>query len=160
MTIEMVFISVCLAVATLFLIFAFQPNPVVFVPTPEESVAAMIKLARPRPGELWIDLGSGDGRVVIAAAKAGATAIGYEIDRRLIEESRRRVLECGLQGRAEIRKGDFWAVDLSEADVVSAFLFDTVMKRFQEKLRSELKPGCRIISVAFSLPDWEPKERH
>jgi hypothetical protein len=127
-----------------------------FVPTRRARAAKMLEFARPRPGESWIDLGSGDGRLLIAAARAGATAVGYEFHPLLIFWSRLAIRFHGLQGLAEVRRGDLWAADVSKADVVSIYMMPWWMLRMQKKLRAELKPGCRVVSNAFLFPDWAP----
>ncbi len=127
-----------------------------FVPTSRRRVRAMLELAKPQAGELWIDLGSGDGRLIIAAAKAGARAIGYEIHPYLVLWTKLKIYLSGLGDRAEVRLANFWPVDLSGADIISVYFIPEKMGRLQKKLEAELKPGCRVVSNAFSFPNWTP----
>ena len=127
-----------------------------FVPTSSKRVKNMIELAKPKPGEVWIDIGSGDGRVMIAAAKAGARAIGYEIHPYLVALTKIKIWLNGLKGKAEVKMVNFWPINLSEADIVSVYLLPEKMDRLQRKLEDELKPGCRIVSNAFNFPGWTP----
>lgn len=126
-----------------------------YVPTPPAVVAKMIELARVGKNDLVYDLGSGDGRIVIAAAKKGAKAIGFEIDGDLVKESRAKITTAGLHTRAEIRQQDILTVDLTPATVVTLYLFPDVNLQLRPKLRRQLKPGARIVSHAFSMGDWQ-----
>jgi cyclopropane fatty-acyl-phospholipid synthase-like methyltransferase len=130
-----------------------------FVPSPQEVVEKMIELASVKPGDLVYDLGSGDGRIVIAAAQTGAHAIGFEIDGDLIKESRANVKKAGVQARAEIRDQDLLTVDLSAATVVTMYLFPDVNLKLQPKLLAQLKPGARVVSHAFDMGDWPPDKQ-
>jgi len=117
----------------------------------------MLKLAEVKPGELVYDLGSGDGQIVIMAAKEfGARAIGVEIRRDLVEESLRKIKEYGLEDRVTIIHGDFFKVDISDADVVTLYLLTSVNERLRPKLEKELKPGTRVVSHDFEIPGWKP----
>lgn len=125
-----------------------------FVPTRRERVDAMLELAKPGPGELWVDLGSGDGRILVAAAQAGARAVGYEFHPLLVLLSRLAIARSGLGRLASVLQGDLWKADLSKADVVSLYLMPYRMERMRAKLEAELKPGCRIVSNAFPIGGW------
>jgi cyclopropane fatty-acyl-phospholipid synthase-like methyltransferase len=128
-----------------------------FVPTPQEVVDKMLALARVKKGDVVYDMGSGDGRVVITAArKYGVKAIGFEIDRDLIRQSRKRIKKEGLEQLAEIREQDILTVDFSPATVVTMYLLPEVNLLLKPKVRSQLKPGSRIVSHAFSMGDWKP----
>jgi len=124
--------------------------------TPGRSVAAMVSLARPRPGEVWADLGSGDGRTLLAAARAGCRAHGYELNGLLAAWSERRARQAGLAGLCTIHRQDFWTADLSDADIVSVYLIPHRMGDLREKLARELRPGARVVSFRFPVPDWSP----
>jgi SAM-dependent methyltransferase len=128
-----------------------------FVPTPQEVVDKMLALARVKKGDVVYDMGSGDGRVVITAArKYGVKAIGFEIDRDLIRQSRKRIKKEGLEQLAEIREQDILTVDFSPATVVTMYLLPEVNLLLKPKVRSQLKRGSRIVSHAFSMGDWKP----
>jgi len=123
-----------------------------FVPTPEPVVEDMLSLADIQPGQILYDLGSGDGRILLAAAqKYGATAVGYEIDPQLVRLSRQRIAEAGLEDRIEVREGNLFDADLSRADVVTLYLSPT-MNRKLIPLFETMKPGARIISHDFDIP--------
>ena len=153
---------VALAVAALLLLLSSLLLPVgfiygaPFVPTSRARVGAMLALAKPKPGELWVDLGSGDGRILVAASLAGARAVGYEFHPLLVLLSRLAIARHGLRGLASVLRANLWKADLSKADIVSLYLMPYRMERMQAKLRAELKPGCRIVSNAFPIADWPP----
>jgi SAM-dependent methyltransferase len=128
-----------------------------FVPTPEEVVNRMLELAEITPGDVLYDLGSGDGRIVIAAAKVyGIKAVGFEIDPALVRESRRTVKEEGLEHLVEIREQDVQSVDLSPASVVTMYLYPNANLRLRRAIRNQLKPGSRVVSLKFGMGDWTP----
>jgi SAM-dependent methyltransferase len=127
-----------------------------FVPTPQEVVDKMIELAGVKKGDTVYDLGSGDGRIVITAAKKGARAVGFEIDGDLVKESRENIRKAGVQNLAEIRQQDILTVDLSPASVVTMYLLPDVNLKLKPNLLSQLKPGSRVVSHAFDMGDWKP----
>lgn len=116
----------------------------------------MIELAKIEKGEKIYDLGSGDGRLVIAAAKKGAQAIGFEINPFLVLISRLRILFSGVQKNAQIKWRNFWGQDVSDANVVLLYLITQHMERMEKKLQKELKPSSRVISYIFKFPHWQP----
>jgi outer membrane protein assembly factor BamB len=128
----------------------------VFVPTPHDIVERMLQEAEVKKTDVVVDLGSGDGRYVIAAAKKfGCKAIGYEIDARLVEQSREAVLKENLGALATIEHKDIFTVDLSGADVVTVFLYPGLMARLVPQFE-KLKPGSRIVSHQFDIPGMKP----
>ena len=127
-----------------------------FVPTMSRELSAALFLAEPKKGELWMDLGSGDGRLLEAAAKLGLRGVGYEINPVLVLISRLRLKIAGLSHLTETRMGNFWLKDISEADILSVYLIAYRMEKLQRKLAAELRPGARVISFYFELPDWKP----
>ena len=127
-----------------------------FVPSPQEVVDKMIDLAGVRKDDVVYDLGSGDGRIVIAAAKKGAKAVGFDIDPQLVKESRENIHKAGVEDRAEIRNQDILTVDLSPASVVTMYLLPDVNLKLKPNLLSQLKPGSRLVSHAFDMGDWKP----
>jgi len=126
-----------------------------FVPSKKSAVEKFIFLAEIKPGDKAADLGSGDGRIVIAMAKAGAEAHGFEINPGLVWWSRRKILQAGLGDKAFIHQANLWKVNLSRFDVVTLFGVSHIMRRLEKKLEIELKPGSRIISLAFKFPHWQ-----
>lgn len=124
--------------------------------TPPEVVAAMLDLAAVRPGERLLDLGCGDGRIVIAAARLGAEALGVDIDSRRIAEAEAAAQAAGLAERARFRREDLFATPLGPADIVTLYLLAHVNQWLRPRLAVEARPGTRIVSHAFAMGDWEP----
>jgi SAM-dependent methyltransferase len=123
-------------------------------------VLEMLRLARVGPDDVVYDLGSGDGRIVIAAAhEFGARGVGIEIHPGLVEESRRRARWYGVAGRVRILEGDLFTADLREATVVTLYLSGELNRRLRPKLLAELRPGARIVSQQFDMGDWPADAR-
>jgi len=128
-----------------------------FVTTPEEVVERMLALAGTGPQDYVVDLGSGDGRIVIAAAKNyGARGLGVDIDSRLVELSRENARRAGVAGRAVFEERDVFATDLSRATVVTIYLLPSLIDGLQPKLLDELRPGAKIVAHAFPMKGWKP----
>jgi SAM-dependent methyltransferase len=128
-----------------------------FVTTPQEVVDRMLELAQVGREDVIYDLGSGDGRIVITAARRyGAKAVGFEIDAALVRQSQRTIKEAGLESLAEIREEDIRNVDLSPASVVTLYLYPGANLRLREAIRRQLKPGSRVVSHNFNMGDWKP----
>jgi len=127
-----------------------------FAPSAKKGVKKMIELAGAKEGDVAVDLGSGDGRIVIALARAGAEAHGYEINRFLAWYSMTKIRMTGLDQKAFIHGGNFFKEDLSKYNVVIIFGIFNIMEKLGEKLKKELKPNAIIICNNFSLPNWEP----
>lgn len=130
-----------------------------FVVMDERDVEAALELAGVGRGDRLIDLGSGDGRVVIAAARRGAEALGIELDPTLVIKARRAAERAGVEKRARFLEGDLFALDLSGATVVTLYLFPDANLALRPKLLRELAPGSRIVSNSFDLGAWTP-DRH
>ena len=127
-----------------------------WVPTSKRLVGRVLTLAELKPGELLYDLGSGDGRIVIAAARDfGARSVGIEIDPFRVFYSRQRISQLGLREKASIVRGDLFKVNLKDADVVVLYLLQHTNDRIQTKLESELKPDCRVVSVVWKFEGWD-----
>lgn len=117
----------------------------------------MLRLAVVGPGDVVYDLGSGDGRVVIAAARDfGARGVGVEIDPKLVAESTESARRAGVADRVAFRAGDLFQTDLTEATVVTLYLSTELNLRLRPKLLRELRPGARIVSHDFDMGDWAP----
>lgn len=127
-----------------------------YVPSPPEVVEAMLDLAALRRGERLIDLGSGDGRIVVAAAGRGADALGIENDGMLVARARIRARLAGIPGLVRFRRGDLFTTPIRDADVVTLYLLPSANLRLRPKLLTELKPGARIVSHSFHMGDWTP----
>lgn len=131
---------------------------VIYVPTPQPVVDAMLKLAGVKTGDVLYDLGSGDGRIPVTAASTyGVRAIGIDIDPQRIAEARANAEAAGVTNLATFRQADLFESDFSEADVVTLYLLPSLNERLRPKLLSELKPGTRIVSHAFAMGDWTPE---
>jgi cyclopropane fatty-acyl-phospholipid synthase-like methyltransferase len=127
------------------------------VATPEEIVTAMLQGVGVKPSDVVYDLGSGDGRIVIAAAKRfGARAVGIELDPALVQKSRDAAYYAGVADRATFIWKDIFEVDLSPATVVTVYLFPEVNARLLPKFQRELRPGTRIVSHQYPIGDWKP----
>ena len=129
-----------------------------YVPSNPEVIEAMLDLAWAGPGDVVYDLGSGDGRVVIAAAQRGCTALGVDIDLRLVERSRLNAEEAGVADRAKFLHQSFQDTPLRPASVVFLYLFHSINRGLKPRLLKELKPGSRILSQNFDMGDWEPNQ--
>ncbi len=127
-----------------------------FVVMDERDVEAALSLAQVRRGDRLIDLGSGDGRVVISAARRGARALGVELNPALVLRARRAAAEAGLSKWAQFVEGDLFAQDLRGATVVTLYLYPDANRALRPKLLRELQPGARIVSNSFDLGDWRP----
>ncbi|MBN2863515.1 MAG: methyltransferase domain-containing protein, partial [Bacteroidales bacterium] len=125
-----------------------QGKDVVWVPTPQELVDTMLAIAKVTPSDFLIDLGSGDGRTVITAAKKGARALGIEYNPKMVELSKRNAAQEGVGSRAEFMQGDLFETDLSKATVITMFLLPEINLKLRPRLL-DLKPGTRIVSNTF-----------
>jgi SAM-dependent methyltransferase len=136
-----------------------QPD-VIYVPTPQPVVEAMLELAQVTPGDVVYDLGSGDGRIVIAAAKKyGARGVGIEIDPALVKKARETAAAAGVSSRVRFVTQDLFTADLSQASVVTLYLLQSLNERLRPKLVRQLKPGTRIVSHVFNMgPEWPPEK--
>jgi ubiquinone/menaquinone biosynthesis C-methylase UbiE len=126
-----------------------------WVPTSPELVEKMLDLAKVTPDDFVIDLGSGDGRMVIAAAKRGAHALGVEFDSNMVNLSRQLATEAGVGDKATFVEGDMFEADISKATVLALFLLPDNLRRLEPKFRA-LRPGTRIVVNTFGIPDWQP----
>jgi len=128
-----------------------------FITTPEEVVERMLELAGTRADDLVADLGSGDGRIVIMAArKFGARGLGIELDQRLVEKSRENARAAGVADRVTLVQGDVLTADFSKASVVTVYLLPGLIDQLQQRFTGELRPGTRIVSHAFGMAGWVP----
>ena len=131
---------------------------VIFVPTPDEVVDAMLKVAGVQSGDVVYDLGCGDGRLVVAAAKLGARGVGIDIDPQRVKEANENVQKNGVGDRVGILNQDLFTTDISEATVVTLYLLPSLNLKLRPKLWRELRPGSRVVSHAFDMGDWKPEQ--
>jgi hypothetical protein len=133
-----------------------QPGKdVVWVPSPQALVDRMLDIAKLAPGEYHMDLGSGDGRTVITAAKRGATAVGVEYNANMVALARENAKQAGVADRATFIEGDLFEADLSKANVITLFLLPDINLRLRPKIL-DLRPGTRVVSNSFDMGDWTP----
>jgi len=128
-----------------------------YVPSPPQVIRQMLILAQLKSREVFFDLGAGDGRAVIMAAKDfGARAVGVELREDLVKKALSTVYENGLQDRVTIVNGDMFNVDLTSADVIFLYLTTSANEKFKPKLETELKPGVRVVSHDYEIVGWKP----
>ena len=140
---------------------ATAPTPdVVFIPTPQPVVEAMLQLAGVKKTDVVYDLGSGDGRIVITAArKYGARGVGIELDPDLVKQARQNAVDAGVADRVRFVTQDFFTTDLRPATVVTLYLLQSLNERLRPKLVRELRPGARVVSHVFNMgPEWPAAE--
>ncbi len=147
-------LQVLMAGFFLFLCLAFVTGGP-FVPSTKHSVEAMIRLAKIHPGQTVIDVGSGDGRVLLEAAKQGANSVGIEINPYLVYYTRLRAFLSPYRGRVRVLWKNLWNADLKSADVVFVYLIPWKMDVLAAKLQKETKPGTLIVSNTFIFPHWK-----
>ena len=141
----------------------FQPEvgqagkDVVWVPTPQALVDKMLDMAKVTPKDYVIDLGSGDGRTVITAAKRGSKALGIEYNPEMVELSKRNAAKEGVSDKASFMKADLFESDFSQAQVITMFLLSSINIKLRPKIL-DLKPGTRIVSNTFDMGEWKPDE--
>ena len=141
----------------------FQPQvgqagkDVVWVPTPQELVNKMLDMAKVTPQDFVMDLGSGDGRTVITAARRGARALGIQYNPDMVGLSRKNAEAAGMTARATFRQADLFETDFSQAQVITMFLLPSINMKLRPTLLN-LKPGTRVVSNTFTMEDWEPDE--
>lgn len=134
--------------------------PTPYVPSTQSNVDEMLRLAAVRPGDVVYDLGSGDGRVVISAARDwGARGVGIELDPKLVAESRELAKRDGVGDRVSFREGDVLKASIADATVVTMYLLTPLVNRLQPRLLAELKPGTRIVAHDYGFAEWKP-DRH
>jgi SAM-dependent methyltransferase len=139
------------------LVLAQEGKIVPYVPTPQEVVDRMLELAQVKAGDVVYDLGSGDGRIVVTAAKKyGVKAIGFEIDPQRIKESQENIKKAGVENLVEIRQQDIRTVDLSPASVLTMYLLPEVNLMIRPNIWKQMKAGSRVVSHDFDMGDWKP----
>ena len=142
----------------------YEPQPfqegkdVVWVPTPQELVDKMLDMAKVTKDDFVMDLGSGDGRTVITAAKRGARALGVEYNPDMVELAKRNAAKAGVTGKANFVKADLFETDFSQATVLTLFLLPDINLKLRPKILG-LKPGTRIVSNTFTMGDWHEDDR-
>lgn len=133
-----------------------QDLDVPYVPTPNDVLEQMLDMASVGPGDYVIDLGSGDGRIVIAAAKRGAVGHGIDLDPDRIQEANANAEEEGVSDRVMFQQGDIFETDFSDASVITLYLLSSINEKLRPSLLENLRPGTRVVSHSFSMGDWQP----
>jgi Methyltransferase domain len=134
-----------------------EGKDVIWVPTPQALVDKMLDMAKVTPKDYVIDLGSGDGRTVITAAKRGSKALGIEYNPDMVELSKRNAAKDGVSDKASFMKADLFESDFSQAQVITMFLLSSINIKLRPKIL-DLKPGTRIVSNTFDMGEWKPDE--
>ncbi|PNR94979.1 hypothetical protein [Petrotoga olearia] len=151
--------SIILALLLFYLLFfwiiPFSLKGAIFDPSRKKDVEKMLELAELKGEEISADLGSGDGRVVIAFARKGIQAHGFEINPLLVLISKINIRRAGLKGKAFIHWKNFWKADLSKFDIITVFQVDFAMNELENKLKKELKPEAKVISNQWAFPNWK-----
>jgi Methyltransferase domain len=127
-----------------------------YVPTPQDVVERMLDMAKIKAGEYLIDLGSGDGRIVITAAQRGARAYGVDLSPTRVKEAIANAAKAGVTGRATFAVKDLFDTDLSKADVVTTYLLPLVNMDLRPRLLEQMRPGARLVTHAFHMGEWWP----
>ena len=157
MTGLIVLLLVILAIYLLFYVFFPLGRGAIYEPSSPDKTADIAELAEVTPSDRAADLGSGDGRVVIALARAGAVAHGYEVNPFLVLRSRANIRAAGVADRAFIHWGSFWRADLSPYSLITVFQVGFIMARLEAKLSRELSPGSRVVSHYWRFPSLRPE---
>ena len=141
-----------------FVPYSGQPGKdVVWVPTPQELVDTMLNMAKVTPSDYVMDLGSGDGRTVITAAKRGATAMGIEYNPEMVALAKRNAAKEGVSEKATFVEADLFKTDFSKATVITMFLLPSINRELRPKIL-DMKPGTRVVSNTFDMADWKPDQ--
>ena len=133
---------------------SFLHDPV-YVPSTAKAIATMLVLANPKADQIVIDLGSGDGRLLLAFAQKGCLCIGYEINPVLVWKSRELAKKHHLQDKMQFYCKSFWLADLSTADTLVLFMTESIMDRLEKKVHVEVKQGAKVVSQRFRFPTWK-----
>ena len=130
-----------------------------YVPSPQEVIDRMLEVAQARQGDTVIDVGCGDGRILITAVqKFKARAVGIEIDPKIAAQASDTILKLGLQNKARVVRADVFDADLSQADVVTLYLTTSFNEKLRPKFEQSLKPGTRVVSPDYGIRGWNPVE--
>jgi precorrin-6B methylase 2 len=156
MSIVIFLIWVVVLVALFYLLVRPVIRGAIFFTTSDRNIGVMLDMVSLRPGDRIVDLGSGDGRVLIACARRGIRAEGYEINPLLVFLSRRAIRGAGMQGLALVHWKSFWRTDLSRFDAVFVFGISRIMNGLRKKMEQELRPGTKVASNLFSFHGWIP----
>jgi cyclopropane fatty-acyl-phospholipid synthase-like methyltransferase len=152
-------ITILILLAVLYLLARPVVRGAIFFPTNTESVEIMLDLAELHPCDRVVDLGSGDGRILIACARRGIRAEGYEINPILVLRSCRRIRRAGLENFAKVHWKSFWRVNLARYDAIFMFGIPRIMGGLRKKFEHELHPGTKVVAYVFPFAEWTPLAR-
>ncbi len=152
-------LALCIAAAAAQAPAPLHTPDVPFVPTPQEVVDEMLRLANVHKGDVVYDLGCGDGRIVVTAAqKYGVRGVGIDINPERIKEAQERARQANVSNLVSLRQEDLFTADISPATVVTLYLLPSVNLKLRPRLLHELKPGTRVVSHSFDMGDWKPEK--
>jgi len=153
-------LAIALAPSLLAQAQALHSPDVIYVPTPQNVVEAMLKMAGVKQGDVVYDLGSGDGRIPITAVQkfGAARAIGIDIDPQRIKEATENAQKAGVSDKVQFLNQDLFTSEFKDASVITLYLLPSLNEKLRPKLLSELKPGTRVVSHAFDMGDWKPEK--
>lgn len=149
-------IGILVLLFTLYVLIRPIIRGAIYFPTRKEGIETMVRLAEIKPGQKLVDIGSGDGRILIAFAQQGIESHGYEINPLLVLISKIKIRRAGLQDKAFVHWRSFWKIDFSRFDVITIYGFPRIMASLGEKLKRELRPGTKIISNVYRFPQFVP----
>lgn len=144
---------------TLLIVIYFATRGAPYARTDPETLKQMISVSGIKKGEKIVDIGSGDGTIVISFAQSGAEAHGFEFNPVLVYLSRRKIRKLGLEKKAFIHLADFWRKNYSEFDVIVVYGIFYIMERLEKKLKKEIKPTARVLTNHFAFPTWKPNKK-
>jgi tRNA A58 N-methylase Trm61 len=151
-------IKLALLLALIAYLLVYLRRGAIYLPSHPKAVEQMIQALGIMPGDKAVDLGSGDGRIVIAMAKAGADATGYEVNPPLVWISRRNALKANVADHAHFVRKSFWRANFSDVQCLTIFGMTHIMKELEEKLMKELPVGARVVSNGFKFPNWKGEQ--
>lgn len=154
----LIFVLLAIIYYLWYVTFSPQSGPV-YVPSKEKDTQKMIEMANIKEGDVVLDLGSGDGRILIEAAKKGAKAIGYEIDPILVLESKQKVKKAGVEKKVEIRLKNMWQANFNQADVIFVYLFPKYLKKLKNLFEKNLDHTVTVISNDYQIPGKKPDKK-
>jgi 16S rRNA A1518/A1519 N6-dimethyltransferase RsmA/KsgA/DIM1 with predicted DNA glycosylase/AP lyase activity len=162
MTIILYFLLILILISIIYYLwyvtFSPQSGPV-YVPSKDKDTKKMVEIANIKKGDVVFDLGSGDGRILIEAAKKGATAIGYEIDPILVFESRKKIKSAGVEDKVEIKLKNMWQANFNQADVIFVYLFPKFLGKLKKILEENLDHTVTVISNDYQIPNKKPDKK-
>lgn len=150
-----ILLTLFLVLYTLFIVYIQLIPGAFYYPSAEKNIQSLIKLAKPKPKDIFVDLGSGDGRIVIAAAKIGIKSIGYELDPILVHKSTKKIKKLHLSHLADIKLKNFWKIDFNNINIIYVYQFPKYIKKLEKILNKNQHP-ITVISYRYPFPNQKP----